>query len=68
MTMPPTNLVTMGGGSGTSESQVISLKGITPGWHTFYVQLEDNHHMPVMTSGGTPVPMTSVTLYVRSSG
>jgi hypothetical protein len=45
----------MGGGP----SQAVSLKGATPGWHTFYTLLVDNHHMPIM-----PMTMASVRLYV----
>lgn len=45
----------MGGGS----SQAVSLKGVAPGWHTFYALLVDNHHMPIM-----PMTMASVRLYV----
>jgi hypothetical protein len=47
----------MGGGP----SQEVSVKGVTPGWHTFYALLVDNHHMPIM-----PMTMASVRLYVAS--
>jgi len=49
----------MGGGP----SQTVSLKGVTPGWHTFYALLVDNHHMPIM-----PMTMASVRLYVAPGG
>jgi hypothetical protein len=42
---------------------VVSLKGVTPGWHTFYAVLVGNDHMPIM-----PMTMASVTLHVQSSG
>jgi len=49
----------MGGGP----SQEVSVKGVAPGWHTFYALLVDNHHMPIM-----PMTMASVRLYVASDG
>ena len=52
-------MLTMAGGP----SQVVSLKGVTPGWHTFYAVLVGNDHMPIM-----PMTMASVRLYVQSSG
>ena len=63
------HMLTMGTGSGTSGTQVVSLKGITPGWHTFYALLVDNHHMPFMTNGmPNPGTLTSVRQYVQSAG
>ena len=53
------HMLTMAGGP----SQVVSLKGVTPGRHTFYAVLVGNDHMPIM-----PMTMASVTLYVQSSG
>jgi len=50
-------------------TQEVSLKGLEPGWHTFYAVLVDNHHMPFMTMGGglQPSTVTSVKLYVQPS-
>jgi len=63
------HMLTMGTGSGTSGTQVVSLKGITRGWHTFYALLVDNHHMPFMTNGmPNPGTLTSVRQYVQSAG
>jgi hypothetical protein len=42
-------------------TQEVPLKGLTPGWHTFYAVLVNNQHMPFM---GVPSTMTAVTLYV----
>lgn len=50
------HMLTMAGGP----SQAVSLKGVTPGWHTFYALLVGNDHMPIM-----PMTMASVTLYVH---
>lgn len=55
------NMLTMAG----SNTQMVSLKGVTPGWHTFWAVLVNNMHMPFM---GEPTTMTSVTLFVQSSG
>jgi hypothetical protein len=58
------NMLTMGGGP----SQTISLKGVTPGWHTFWAVLVDNHHMPFMnptTGMFTAGTATSVSLFVQ---
>ena len=52
------HMLTMAGGP----SQMVSLKGVTQGWHTFYAVLVGNDHMPIM-----PMTMASVTLYVQSS-
>jgi hypothetical protein len=52
-------MLTMAGGP----SQVVSLKGVTPGWHTFYAVLVGNDHMPLM-----PMTISSVRLFVQSSG
>ena len=59
------NMLTMGGGP----SQTVSLKGVTPGWHTFWAVLVDNHHMPFMdsTAAFSPITATAVTLLVRSA-
>jgi hypothetical protein len=51
------NMLTMAGDT----TQEVSLKAITPGWHTFYAVLVNDQHMPFM---GVPSSMTSVTLYV----
>ncbi|HEX9038511.1 MAG TPA: hypothetical protein VF808_16125 [Ktedonobacterales bacterium] len=51
------NMLTMAGDT----TQEVSLKAITPGWHTFYAVLVNDQHMPLM---GAPNSMTSVTLYV----
>lgn len=53
------HMLTMAGDT----TQTVSLKGVTPGWHTFYVALVPNDHMPIMFS-----TVTSVSLYVRSAG
>jgi hypothetical protein len=55
-----TNMLTMAGGT----SQNVSLKGVTPGWHTFWAVLVNNQHMPFM---GMPNTMTSVNLFVQSA-
>jgi hypothetical protein len=52
-------MLTMAGGP----SQVVSLKGVTPGWHTFYAVLVGNGHMPIM-----PMTMASASLFVQSTG
>ena len=46
----------MGGGP----SQAVALKGVAPGWHSFYALLVDNHHMPIM-----PMTIASDRLFVR---
>jgi len=51
------HMLTMAGDT----TQEVSLKAITPGWHTFYAVLVNDQHMPFM---GVPSSMTSVTLYV----
>jgi hypothetical protein len=55
-----TNMKTMAGDT----SQAVSLKGISPGWHTFYALLVNNYHMPLMSD---PTGLASVTLYVESA-
>jgi hypothetical protein len=52
------HMLTMAGGP----SQVVSLKGVTPGWHTFVGVLVGNDHMPIM-----PMAMASVNLLVQSA-
>lgn len=42
-------------------TQEVSLKAITPGWHTFYAVLVNNQHMPLMSA---PNSMAAVMLYV----
>jgi hypothetical protein len=56
------NMLTMAG----TTTQEVPLKGVTPGWHTFYAVLVSDQHMPLM---GMPMPttMTSVTLYVAET-
>jgi hypothetical protein len=44
-------------------TQTVSLKAITPGWHTFYAALVNDQHMPFM---GVPSTMAAVTLYVAA--
>lgn len=59
------NMLSMAGGT----SQTVSLKGVTPGWHSFWAVLVDNHHMPFMdpaTGMFAPGTATSVSLFVRS--
>lgn len=51
------NMKTMAG----SATQSVSLKGIRPGWHTFWAVLVNDGHMPLM---GQPMSMTAVYLYV----
>ena len=53
------NMLTMAGGT----TQEVSLKGVTPGWHTFWAVLVTNQHMPFMNA---PTTMTSVRLFVPS--
>jgi len=53
-------MLTMAGGT----TQEVSLVGVTPGWHTFYAVLVNDHHMPFM---GVPTTMSSVRLYVQHS-
>ena len=48
----------------TMAGDTTSLKAITPGWHTFYAVLVNNHHMPFM---GVPSSMASVTLSVAGN-
>lgn len=60
------NMLTMGGGP----SQTVSLKGVTPGWHTFWPVLVDNQHMPFMDPAtGMPAPgtATAIRLLVQSA-
>jgi hypothetical protein len=38
------NMITMS----STPDQVVSIKGLTPGLHTFWAVLVDNHHMPFM--------------------
>lgn len=60
------NMKTMAGGT----TQAVALQGITPGWHTFYAVLVNNHHMPFMdmaTGGLVPSTIASVTLFVQSA-
>lgn len=45
----------------SDSTQEVPLKGLTPGWHTFYAVLVNNQHMPFM---GVPSTMSAVTLYV----
>jgi hypothetical protein len=63
------NMLTMGSGDGSTGTQTLSLKGVMPGWHTFWVVLVNNDHMPFMTSTGMLVAgmATSVNLYVQSA-
>ncbi|MFN8629265.1 MAG: hypothetical protein U0838_02800 [Chloroflexota bacterium] len=42
-------------------TQTVSLKGVAPGWHTFWAVLVDNSHMPLMND---PAGMAAVYLYV----
>ncbi len=57
------NMLTMAGGP----TQEVSLKGVAPGWHTFWAVLVTNHHMPFMDPGGLiPGTFTSVKLFVPS--
>jgi hypothetical protein len=44
-------------------TQEVSLKAITPGWHTFYAVLVNDQHMPFM---GMPSTMSAITLYVAA--
>lgn len=58
------NMLTMANGS----DQQVSLKGITPGVHTFWAVIVDNHHMPFMdmtTKKMKDGTATSIDLNVR---
>jgi hypothetical protein len=52
------HMLTMAGGT----TQMVSILGVSPGWHTFYALLVGNDHMPIM-----PMTMSMVTLYVLPS-
>ncbi len=52
------SMLTMAGGN----TQMVSILGVSLGWHTFYAVLVGNDHMPIM-----PTTMTAVTLYVQPS-
>ena len=52
------HMLTMAGGT----TQEVSLVAVTPGWHTFYAVLVNDHHMPFT---GVPTTMSSVRLYVQ---
>jgi hypothetical protein len=51
-------MLTMAGGT----TQMVSIVGVSPGWHTFYALLVGNDHMPIM-----PMTMSMVMLYVQPS-
>jgi hypothetical protein len=51
-------MLTMAG----SNTQMVSILGVSPGWHTFYAVLVGNDHMPIM-----PMTMSAITLYVQPS-
>ncbi len=52
------NMLTMA----STSTQDVYLKGVTPGWHTFYALLVDNHHMPLMND---PSGLASVRVFVQ---
>jgi hypothetical protein len=54
------NMLTMAGGT----TQMVSLMGVTPGWHTFWAVLVNDQHMPFM---GVMTTMAAVHLFVTSS-
>lgn len=51
------NMLTMAG----NNTQEVSLKGVSEGWHSFFAVLVNNQHMPFM---GAMTTMTSVNVYV----
>lgn len=52
------NMLTMAGG----DTQMVSILGVAPGWHTFYAVLVGNDHMPIM-----PMTVAMVTVFVQPS-
>lgn len=48
-----------------SETQTVTLQGVTPGPHTFYAVLVDNHHMPFMDMPST-MAMVTVNVFSRA--
>jgi hypothetical protein len=52
------HMLTMAGGT----TQMVSILGVSTGWHTLYALLVGNDHMPIV-----PMTMSMVMLYVQPS-